>query len=98
MPTIEYLSRKGAKVIIISHLAPAKNGSLASVEKYLNSLEKSFPLGFIKATDLDLIAERLKVMKDGDAAMLEDIRLHKEEEENDDNFAEKLRIGRYLCQ
>ena len=38
-------------------------------------------------------------MKDGDIAMLENIRLHKEEEENDGNFAKKLsRIGRYLCQ
>ena len=29
-------------------------------------------------------------MKDGDVAMLENIRLHKEEEENNDNFAKKL--------
>ena len=90
LPTIDYLSRKGAKVIIISHLSAGKNGSLASVAKYLNSLEKSFPLGFIKATDLDLIAESLKGMKDGDVAMLEDIRLHKKEERNDDNFAKEL--------
>src|SRR3989344_3050758 len=59
IPTIEYLSRKGAKVIIISHLSPGKNGSLASVAKYLNSIEKSFHLGFIKATDLSLIAEKI---------------------------------------
>ena len=90
IPTIEYLSRKGAKVIIISHLSAGKNGSLASVAKYLNSAGKSFSLGFIKATDLDLIAESLKGMKDGDVAMLENIRLHKEEEENDGNFAKKL--------
>lgn len=90
LPTIEYLSRNGAKVIIISHLSVGKNGSLASVAEYLNSMEKSFPLGFIKATDLNLIAENLKSMKDGDVAMLEDIRLHKEEENNDDNFAKKL--------
>ena len=90
IPTIEYLSRKGAKVIIISHLSAGKNGSLASVAKYLNSAGKSFSLGFIKATNLDLIAESLKGMKDGDIAMLENIRLHKEEEENDDNFAKTL--------
>ena len=29
-------------------------------------------------------------MKDGDVAMLEDIRLHKKEERNDDNFAKEL--------
>lgn len=90
VPTIEYLSQKGAKIIIISHLSAGKNGTLASVAKYLNSLEKSFPLGFIKATDLNLIAEDLQNIKDGDAIMLEDIRLHKEEENNDDNFAKKL--------
>ena len=30
LPTIDYLSRKGAKAIIISHLSAGKNGSLAS--------------------------------------------------------------------
>src|SRR3989338_9932639 len=90
IPTIEYLSQKGAKVIIISHLSAGKNGSLAPVAKYLNSIEKSFPLGFIKATDLSLIAESLKGMKDGDAAMLENIRLQTGEEQNDKNFARQL--------
>ena len=90
IPTIEYLSRKGAKVIIISHLSAGKNGSLSLVAKYLNNAEKSFPLGFIKATDLDLIAESLKGMKDGDAAMLENIRLQAGEEQNDKNFARQL--------
>ena len=90
IPTIEYLSQKGAKVIIISHLSPGKNGSLASVAKYLNSIEKSFPLGFIKATDLSLIAESLKNMKDGDAVILENIRLQDGEEQNDENFARRL--------
>ena len=90
IPTIEYLSQKGAKIIIISHLSPGKNGSLASVAKYLNSIEKSFPLGFIKATDLNLIAERLKGMKNGDAMMLENIRLQDGEEQNDINFARQL--------
>src|SRR3989344_7526797 len=89
-PTIEYLSQKGAKVIIISHLSPGKNESLASVAKYLNSVEKSFPLVFIKATDLSLIAESLKSMKNGDAAMLENIRLQAGEERNDKNFARQL--------
>lgn len=90
IPTIEYLSRRGAKVIIISHLSAGKNGTLASVAKYLNSGCCSYPVSFIKATDLDLIAENLKSMKDGDVAMLENIRLHKEEENNDDNFSKKL--------
>ena len=90
IPTIEYLSQKGAKVIIISHLSAGKNGSLASVAKYLNSIEKSFPLGFIKATDLSLIAESLKNMKDGDAVILENIRLQDGEEQNDENFARRL--------
>ena len=90
IPTIEYLSQKGAKVVIISHLSEGKNGSLASVAKYLNSIEKSFPLGFIKATDLNLMAERLKNMKEGDAVMLENIRLQAGEEQNDENFARRL--------
>src|SRR3989338_11086451 len=90
IPTIEYLSQKGAKVIIISHLSPRENGSLAAVAKYLNSIEKSFSLGFRKATDLSLIAESLKNMKDGDAVILENIRLQDGEEQNDENFARRL--------
>src|SRR3989344_7506096 len=58
IPTIEYLSQKGAKVIIISHLSAGKNGSLASVAKYLNSIEKSFPLGFIKRHRLKLKSQK----------------------------------------
>lgn len=90
VPTIEYLSKNGAKVIIISHLSKGKKGSLASVAKYLNSGRCSFPVGFIKTTDLSLIAESLKSIKGGEVVMLEDIRLHKEEEENNDNFAKKF--------
>ena len=90
IPTIEYLSQKGAKVIIISHLSAGKNGSLSPVAEYLDSIEKSFPLEFIKATDLSLIAESLKSMKNGDAAMLENIRLQAGEERNDKNFARQL--------
>src|SRR3989338_3787811 len=39
---------------------------------------------------LSQIAERLKVMKDGDAVMLENIRLQAGEEQNDKNFARQL--------
>ena len=90
IPTIEYLRRKGAKLIIISHLSAGKSGSLVSVAKYLNNAEKFFPLEFIKTADFNLIAERIKVMKDGDAAMLENIRLQTGEEQNDKNFARQL--------
>src|SRR3989344_1043868 len=90
IPTIEYLRRKGAKLIIISHLSAGKSGSLVSVAKYLNNAKKFFPVEFIKTADFNLIAERIKVMKDGDAAMLENIRLQTGEEQNDKNFARQL--------
>src|SRR3989344_3956795 len=84
------LDKEEFKKILISHLSPRENGSLATVAKYLNSIEKSFSLGFRKATDLSLIAESLKNMKDGDAVILENIRLQDGEEQNDENFARRL--------
>ena len=94
LPTINYLISKGAKVILCSHLG-RPNGmvnprlSLAPVAKRL-----SFYLNKPVLMAEDVIGESAKTMaknlNDGDVMMLENVRFHKEEEENDARFAAEL--------
>ena len=94
LPTINYLIRQGAKIILVSHLG-RPNGmvnprfSLAPVAKRLQELLKK-PVKMA----LDTIGESAKKltaeMVAGDVVMLENVRFHKEEEENDDMFARDL--------
>ena len=89
IPTIEYLHKKGAKVVLISHLSTGKNGSLSSVADYLNS-KASFQVKFIKEKNIDNIKKEIVGLKDGEAVLLENIRMHKGEEENNPDFAKSL--------
>jgi 3-phosphoglycerate kinase len=94
LPTIEYLIEKNAKVILCSHLGRPKGEfnmkySLAPVAKRLS--EK---LGKEVKMASDVVGESAKAlvadMKDGDVALLENVRFHKEEEKNDPAFAKEL--------
>ena len=89
IPTIEYLHKKGAKIILVSHLSAGKNGSLSSVADYLNS-KASFQVKFIKEKNIDEIKKELVEMKDGEIVLLENIRAHQGEEENNSDFAKDL--------
>ena len=94
LPTINYLIKNGAKVILCSHLGRPKNGfepkfSLAPVAERLGKLLN-------KKVELakDVIGESAKScvanMKNGDVVLLENVRFHKEEEANDPEFAKQL--------
>ena len=85
LPTIQYLIRQKAKVILISHLG-RPNGkkieklSLKPIAKILSK--------FLKKKVL--FASDPGKMKSGDVLLLENIRFFKEEEENSLEFAKKL--------
>merc|ERR1719454_29272 len=94
IPTIEYLSSKGAKVMLSSHLGRPKNGpedkfSLAPVAPRLSEL-----LGKEVKMAPDCIGDAVTgcvdAMADGDVLLLENTRFYKEEEKNVPEFAEKL--------
>jgi len=94
VPTIEYLSKNGAKVLLSSHLGRPKGGyekkfSLAPVAGRLSELlKKNVPL--VPDCIGVSVGAALSTMNDGDVALLENVRFYPEEEKNDKAFAAKL--------
>lgn len=94
LPTIKYLSDEGARVILCSHLGRPKGewlpeASLAPVAARLSEL-----LGKPVRMSRDVIGEDAKniseTLKDGEIALLENVRYYKEETKNDPDFAKEL--------
>lgn len=94
LPTIQYLSEHGAKVILVSHLGRPKNGfedkfSMKPVAQRLSEL-----LGKEVVLAKDVIGEdaeaKIAQMQEGDIVLLENVRFHKEETKNKPEFAAKL--------
>ncbi|RUM48282.1 MAG: phosphoglycerate kinase [Hydrogenothermus sp.] len=94
IPTINYLIDRNAKVILASHLGRPKGErkpeySLYPVAKRLERL-----LGFEVKFAPDCVGEDVEKivnsMKEGEVLLLENLRFHKEEEQNDPEFAKNL--------
>ncbi|MBE7012536.1 MAG: phosphoglycerate kinase [Ruminococcaceae bacterium] len=94
LPTIKYLVKEGAKVILCSHLGRPKGEfnekySLKPVAARLSELlgqEVKMAEDVIGESAAKCVAE----LKDGEIVLLENVRYHKEEEKNDPEFAKKL--------
>ena len=94
LKTIQYLKDNGAKVILCSHMGRPKGEfkmeySLAPVAVRLSEL-----LGCEVKMAKDVIGDDAKAiceaLKEGEVALLENVRFHKEETKNEPEFAEKL--------
>ncbi|GAB6153267.1 phosphoglycerate kinase [Desulfosporosinus burensis] len=94
LPTILYLVREGARVILASHLGRPKGQvnpsySLAPVAKHLSEL-----LGQDVALAEDCIGhpamKAVSTLQDGQVLLLENVRFHAEEEKNNPEFARGL--------
>jgi phosphoglycerate kinase len=94
LPTLEYLIKQGAKVILMAHLGRPKGQrepsmSLRPVAAKLADL-LGRPVAFVDDCIGEKVEKTAEVLQPGDVMLLENVRFYKEEEENDPAFAEKL--------
>lgn len=94
LPTLKYLIEHNAKVVVMSHAGRPKgkfdsNFSLKPVAGRLGEL-----LGVKVSCADDVVGESARNLvaniKSGEVVVLENVRFHKEETENDDSFAREL--------
>lgn len=95
LPTIKSLIDRGAKVVLCSHLGrPDGTGyqeefSLAPVAQHLAEVLGK-PVAFAADTIGDSAKSVVEGLKNGDVALLENLRFDKREKKNDPEFAEAL--------
>jgi hypothetical protein len=94
VPGLQDLARRGARVIVISHFGRPKGGpdpqfSLKPVAAKLAELMGK-PVAFAGDCIGEAAAKVAGQLKDGDIAVLENLRFHAGEEKNDPAFAKEL--------
>lgn len=94
LSTLNFLIKRGCKVIICTHLGRPKKGSenqfsLKRVALYLSS-KLATPIQFIEDPFSDSGKKLLKNINSGEVALLENLRFWPGEEANDKNFAKEL--------
>jgi phosphoglycerate kinase len=94
LPTIHYLKEQGARIVLASHLGRPKGErndkySLRPVAEHLSSLLEA-PVQFANDCIGDEVKARVTGLRAGEVLLLENLRFHKEEEANDENFAAEL--------
>jgi phosphoglycerate kinase len=94
LPTLKLLIEKGAKIILAAHLGRPKGKREATMSLRPVGLKLHELLGQPVEFADDCIGEHAEKvaasLKDGQVALLENVRYHNEEEANDPAFAEKL--------
>ncbi|WP_172253118.1 phosphoglycerate kinase [Saccharibacillus deserti] len=94
IPTIEYLTEKGAKVLLASHMGRPKGEVVESMRLTSAAERLSELLGKPVAKADESIGETVKAkiaeLKDGDVLVLENVRFHKGEEKNDPELAKEF--------
>ncbi|KQZ14899.1 phosphoglycerate kinase [Mesorhizobium sp. Root554] len=94
IPTLEELSKKGAKVILLAHFGRPKGGPAPefSLDPIAAAIEAILgkPVAFAASCIGEEASKAVAAMKDGDILLLENTRFHKGEEKNDPAFTEQL--------
>src|SRR5438552_10367110 len=94
IPTINYAIEHGGRVILASHLGRPKGQrvdrySLRPVAAHLSSLIGK-PVEFADDCVGEPAKRKVDGLADGDVVLLENLRFHPEEEQNDESFAQQL--------
>lgn len=94
LPTIEYLRRQGARVILVSHLGRPKGRvveelRMAPVAKRLSEL-LGCQVKTVPACIGPEVEQAAAALADGDVLLLENVRFYPGEERNDPEFAQQL--------
>ncbi len=87
LPTIQFLLKKGVKVILISH---AGDDGSQSLEPVYQVLKKYIPVMFVPAVFGVTVEQVLLGQKPGTAILLENLRSEGGEKKNDQTFAKAL--------
>ncbi|CAL5095601.1 unnamed protein product [Urochloa decumbens] len=93
IPTIQYLTGKGAKVILSSHLGRPKGVTPKfSLSPLVSRLSELLGIQVQKADDVigPEVEKLVSALPNGGVLLLENVRFYKEEEKNDPEFAQKL--------
>jgi phosphoglycerate kinase len=96
IPTIEFLSKKGAKVILGSHLGRPEGRdpdyTMAPVAKRLHEIAGRAGINVRFASDCvgPAVESEISQMGPGDILLLENLRFHPEEEANEADFCKRL--------
>src|SRR5580658_3504268 len=94
LPTIKYLVEQGARILLCAHLGRPKGKrdpkqSLAPAAAKLSELLGK-PVKFIDDCVGEVAEKAAAELKDGEIALLENLRYYDQEEANDDAFSQKL--------
>ena len=94
LPTIEYLIKRKSKVVLASHLGRPMGHdsyySLAPVAKRLSDIIEKSKVRFINYCVGEIVNKEIEKMNKGDILILENLRFHKEEETNNQEFSKQL--------
>lgn len=94
VPGVKALADRGAKVIVISHFGRPKNGPdpELSLRPIADAMQRILgrPIAFGGDSVGDIAAATVQSLKNGEVAVLENLRFHKGEEKNDPAFASEL--------
>ncbi|MES2134805.1 MAG: phosphoglycerate kinase [Patescibacteria group bacterium] len=87
LQTVEYLIRKGARIILIGHIGRDPKNSLKPVYEYL---KQKINLTFVDDITGDVAHRAVEALEDGGVLLLENLRRDPGEKGNDENFAHSL--------